>query len=70
MTAQEFRMLRGLTGLTQPRFADLLGVTRDTVSRAERPRLGPTRLVIRSLALLFSEGRFQIADHKMVPEKS
>lgn len=69
MTPDEFRMMRTLSGLTQPGFAQLLGVKRDAVAKAESPSHGPTRFLIRSLALILSEGKFRIAEAKMLPEK-
>ena len=49
--ADRMRKAREVTGLDQAEFGDRIGVSRGTVSNAERGNVSPSRLVIRAWAL-------------------
>ena len=48
--SDRLRKAREITGLDQTQFGDELGVSRATVSNAERARTKPTRLLMRAWA--------------------
>jgi len=67
MTASEFRQLRRALGLSQKRLAEILGVTRATVNRAER--LGPSRFLEAYLDRALRAGEIGVPSEGKKPRK-
>ena len=49
MTGEEVKMIRHMIGVTQEKFAQMLGTTTTTVSRWESGRVKPSRLYEREI---------------------
>jgi len=52
MTGKELKAIRKKLGLTQQRFADLVGVTRNSIARQERGEIGIRESLARLIKLL------------------
>lgn len=67
MTAEEFKNLRVALGISQRKFAKILGVAHMTIIRAEQR--GPTRALESYLQLALQKGLLNIAEKTSKPDK-